>query len=185
MATKQDAIDAAKNTALDIIKLRPVKNDILAAIDSATEEATTLTEDDLQTIDGYKAAIGSATGYDAIVAAKNAAMAVIILQPAKYAALAEIEAAMQGETGTLLAALVEEQIDAINDATDVTTIAEAKDIALQILNVALPIYNASKTNAFGEMGTECDDCPAVEVSKGTKTIRLYNPEKVKFKKLAE
>lgn len=181
-ATEHDAIDAAKNTALDIIRLRSVKNDVLAAIDSASEEATTLTEADLQLINGYKAAIDSATGYDAIVVAKNAAMAIIILQPAKYAALAEIEAALQGESSAFLAILVEEQIDAINSATDVTAITDAKDIALQKLNMALPIYNAGKAAAFGEMGEPCEDCPAVDVSKGTKNIRLYNPEKVEFLK---
>lgn len=181
-ATEHDAIDAAKNTALDIIRLRSVKNDVLAAIDSAAEEATTLTEADLQLINGYKAAIDSATGYDAIVVAKNAAMAIIILQPAKYAAFAEIEAALQGGSSAFLAILVEEQIDAINSATDVTAITDAKDIALQKLNMALPIYNAGKAAAFGEMGEPCEDCPAVDVSKGTKNIRLYNPEKVEFLK---
>ena len=181
-ATEHDAIDAAKSTALDIIKLRSVKNDILAAIDSATEEATTLTEDDLQAINGYKAAIDSATEYDAVVAARNAAMAIIILQPEKYAALAEIEAALQGESCALLATFVPEQIDAINNATDVTAIVEAKDIALQKLNVALPIYNAGKADAFGEMGDPCEDCPAVEVSDDNTTIILYNPKNVTFRK---
>lgn len=184
-ATEQDAIDAAKSTALDIIKLRSVKNDILAAIDSAAEEATTLTETDLQAINAYKAAIDSATGYDAIVAAENAAMTIINLRPAKDVALAEIEAAIQGESSALLATFVQEQIDAINSATDVTSIAEAKDIALQKLNMALPIYNAGKTEAFGELGEPSDDCPAVEVIKGEKAIILYGPEKVNFKKMDE
>ncbi len=35
---------------------------------------------------------------------------------------------------------------------------------------------------FGEMGDQCSDCPAVEVVKGSKSIKLYNPEKVEFKK---
>lgn len=181
-ATEHDAIDAAKNTALDIIKLRSVKNDILAAIDSAAEEATTLTETDLQAINGYKATVDSATEYDAIVAAKNAAMTIINLRPAKDVALAEIEAAIQGESSAILATFVQEQIDAINSATDVTAITDAKDIALQKLNMALPIYNAGKAAAFGEMGEPCEDCPAVDVSKGTKNIRLYNPEKVELLK---
>lgn len=181
-ATEYDAIDAAKNTALDIIKLRSVKNDTLAAIDSAAEEATTLTETDLQAINGYKATVDSATEYDAIVAAKNAAMTIINLRPAKDVALAEIEAAIQGESSAILATFVQEQIDAINSATDVTAITDAKDIALQKLNMALPIYNAGKAAAFGEMGEPCEDCPAVDVSKGTKNIRLYNPEKVELLK---
>ncbi len=32
------------------------------------------------------------------------------------------------------------------------------------------------------MDTPCTDCPAVDVTKGTTTIRLYNPEKVEFRK---
>ena len=43
-------------------------------------------------------------------------------------------------------------------------------------------YKAGKAEAFGEMGTECEDCPAVEVKKNTKTIILYGPESVTFKK---
>ena len=41
---------------------------------------------------------------------------------------------------------------------------------------------AVPAEALGEMGEPCEDCPAVEVTKGTKTIRLYNPDKVEFKK---
>lgn len=33
---------------------------------------------------------------------------------------------------------------------------------------------------LGEMGEDCYDCPAVNVIKGTKTVKLYNPEKVEF-----
>lgn len=32
------------------------------------------------------------------------------------------------------------------------------------------------------MGDPCTDCPAVDVTKGTTTIRLYSPEKVEFRK---
>ena len=35
---------------------------------------------------------------------------------------------------------------------------------------------------LGEMGEPCDDCPHIEVTKGNKTIKLYNPDKVEFKK---
>lgn len=35
---------------------------------------------------------------------------------------------------------------------------------------------------LGEMGEPCTDCPVVEIKKGDKTVRLYNPEKVEFKK---
>lgn len=48
---------------------------------------------------------------------------------------------------------------------------------------AIASYEIGLNTAFGEMGTECDDCPAVDVKKGTKTIRLYNPDKVEFIKI--
>ena len=35
---------------------------------------------------------------------------------------------------------------------------------------------------LGEMGEECNDCPAVEVTKGTKSLKLYHPDKVEFMK---
>lgn len=35
---------------------------------------------------------------------------------------------------------------------------------------------------LGEMGEPCEDCPSIEVTKGDKTVKLYNPEKVEFKK---
>ena len=43
-------------------------------------------------------------------------------------------------------------------------------------------YNAGKAEALGDMGEECTDCTAVEVKKGDKTVKLYNPEKVEFRK---
>lgn len=42
---------------------------------------------------------------------------------------------------------------------------------------------AGKADAFGEMGEPCEDCPSVDVSKGTKNIRFYNPEKEEFLKV--
>lgn len=38
---------------------------------------------------------------------------------------------------------------------------------------------------FGEMGEPCEDCPAVKVKKGDKTIILYAPEEVEFMKVTE
>ncbi|MBP9994553.1 MAG: leucine-rich repeat domain-containing protein, partial [bacterium] len=43
-------------------------------------------------------------------------------------------------------------------------------------------YLTEEERVLGEMGEPCDDCPSVEVTKGTKTVKLYNPESVKFKK---
>lgn len=46
------------------------------------------------------------------------------------------------------------------------------------------IYSIKAYQAmFGEMGEECIDCPAVEVTKGDKKVTLYNPEKVEFIKV--
>ena len=45
--------------------------------------------------------------------------------------------------------------------------------------VHLILADGAKLTAAGE---PCDDCPAVEVKKGEKTIKLYNPESVTFKK---
>ena len=53
-------------------------------------------------------------------------------------------------------------------------------IILSDLQYAISIYNSGKAAALGSMGEPCDDCPAVNVIKGTKTVKLYNPEKVEF-----
>ncbi len=39
-----------------------------------------------------------------------------------------------------------------------------------------------KAEVLGEMGEPCTNCPSIEVTKGDKTVKLYNPEKVEFKK---
>ena len=49
-------------------------------------------------------------------------------------------------------------------------------------NIYHAAYDAGAAAALGEMGTPCTDCPAIEVKKGTTTVKLYNPEKVEFKK---
>ena len=113
-----------------------------------------------------------------VVNAKEAVLAFIRLKPARAEALAAIEAALQGETSTCLTSLVQHYIDIINAATDVTAINNAKETAL----TAVTAYKAGKAEGLGEMGTECDDCPAVEVKKGNETIILYGPESVTFKK---
>ena len=39
---------------------------------------------------------------------------------------------------------------------------------------------AGKTELLGNMGEECTDCTAVEVTDGTTTVKLYNPTKVSY-----
>ena len=41
-------------------------------------------------------------------------------------------------------------------------------------------YERGKTEALGEMGEPCDDCPSIEVTKGDKTVKLYAPDRVNF-----
>ena len=43
-------------------------------------------------------------------------------------------------------------------------------------------YARGKSEAFGSMGEPCTDCPSIEVKKGDKTVILYHPESVTFKK---
>ena len=101
----------------------------------------------------------------------------------RAAAIAEIQNAFDGETGSAyLNGLIADEMAAINNATTIEIITENKVAALAKLSAAVPLYKTIKADAFGEMGTECEDCPAIKVTKGTKTVKLYNPEKVEFLK---
>ena len=107
----------------------------------------------------------------------------INIEEIKAAAIAEIQNAFDGETGSAyLTGLIADEMAAINNATTSEMIMVNKVAALAKLNVVVPVYKAVKAESFGEMGTECDDCPAVEVKKGNETIILYGPESVTFKK---
>lgn len=66
----------------------------------------------------------------------------------------------------------------IEASTTIDNVNSLRTEGVYAVTYSIKTYQAT----FGEMGTECDDCPAVEVKKGTTTIRLYNPEKVEFKK---
>ena len=76
-------------------------------------------------------------------------------------------------------AIATNAIEAINAATSVEEIENIKEQALAAIAFAKEVYNS----VLGEMGVPCTDCPAVDVTKGTTTIRLYSPEKVEFKKM--
>lgn len=61
----------------------------------------------------------------------------------------------------------------------------AKDVATgakEAAIVAIAALKSAYSSGLGEMGEPCEDCPVVEVTKGDKTVKLYNPENVKFKK---
>ena len=96
----------------------------------------------------------------------------------KNEAIAAINAAIEGVTNEDIIAIATNAIDAINAATNVHEITVIKEQALAAIASAMAVYNS----ALGGMGTPCEDCPAVEVKKGDKTIILYSPESVTFKK---
>ena len=81
-----------------------------------------------------------------------------------------------------LDAIVTQYSNQIDAQTTINDVQSVRDEGLLALENALKYYTAGKAEAFGEMGEPCEDCPAVEVSKGTTTIKLYNPDKVEFKK---
>ncbi|MCQ2317330.1 MAG: hypothetical protein MJZ90_00175 [Bacteroidales bacterium] len=97
---------------------------------------------------------------------------------AKEAAIAAINAAIEGVTNEDIIAIATNAIDAINAATSADVINAIKEQALAAIASAMAVYNS----ALGEMGEPCEDCPSVEVTKGTTTIRLYSPDRVDFKK---
>ena len=66
----------------------------------------------------------------------------------------------------------------IEAATTVGQVNELRTEGVYAVTYAISTYQ----EILGEMGEACDDCPAVEVIKGTKTVKLYNPEKVEFLK---
>lgn len=61
----------------------------------------------------------------------------------------------------------------------VTTIGQVEALGTEGL-YAVTYAVSTYQEILGEMGDPCTDCPAVNVIKGTKTVKLYNPEKVEF-----
>ena len=41
-------------------------------------------------------------------------------------------------------------------------------------------YDAGAAATLGSMGEPCTDCPSIEVTKGDKSVKLYQPDKVEF-----
>ena len=110
----------------------------------------------------------------------------INIEEIKAAAIAEIQNAFDGETGSAyLNGLIADEMAAINNATTIEIITENKFAALAKLSAAVPLYKTIKADAFGEMGEACDDCPAVEViGQDDEVLKLYNPKKVNFTKMS-
>lgn len=107
----------------------------------------------------------------------------INIEEIKAAAIAEIQNAFEGETGSAyLNGLIADEMTAINNATTIEIITENKVSALAKISAAVPVYKAVKAEAFGNLPTEGTSGSYVKVILGEKTIKLYNPEKVEFGK---
>ena len=181
-ATTLEDVITAKNAALAVINLRIAKDIAIAEINDAMQEVT-LSDDETTAVNGHIQQIQDATTLEDVTTAKNAALAIIsqaIIRNVREDALAALAAALQSVTSTYITNLAQQYIDIINSATDITVIDNARNTAVAVLNAAVGAYQAGKSEALGTMGTECTDCPAVKVTKGDKTVKLYNPEKVEF-----
>ncbi len=67
----------------------------------------------------------------------------------------------------------------IEASTTIDNVNSLRTEGVYAVTYSIKTYQAT----FGEMGEPCEDCPAVDVTKGTTTIRLYSPEKVEFRKM--
>ena len=165
------------------------KEAAISEINAAMKDVT-LTDADEGAISAYMTQINSASDFAAAIAAKEAALAVLKLPKAKYAALAEIQKEMDGETGSAyLNGLITEYVNAINAATNESTISSNKESAISKIESVITTYKTIKTEgksaALGEMGEEKTNCPAVKVMKGDKVVILYAPDKVEMIKVSE
>ncbi|MCQ2319640.1 MAG: hypothetical protein MJZ90_12100 [Bacteroidales bacterium] len=113
------------------------------------------------------------------LAGKRYAVVKDVVTGAKQAAIAAINAAIEGVTNEDIIAIATNAIDAINAAINQHEIEALKEQAL----AAIAALKSAYASGLGEMGEPCEDCPAVDVTKGTTTIRLYSPEKVEFRKM--
>ena len=176
---------AAKEAAMAIIRLPKAKYDAIAEIDNEMEGLSTLTDAEKQSINSYKAAINNATTEGDVNTNKEKALAIIRLQKAKDDALTAINDEMDGETGSAyLNGLVQENVNAINAATEENTVTTNKESAINKIKAVIDIYKAGASEALGDLGTPQTGCPAVKVTKGDKEVILYAPEKVEFIKVS-
>lgn len=149
-----------KKYAIDEIELAIVgvtDEDILAIAEKAIED------------------INDATTAQEIDAVKTLALA-------KINALVLIQVARQGIQNTEINAMIDDAVTAISSATNTEQIEKNLFDAITVIDSFQSGKEEGKAEALGEMGEPCDNCPIVEVTKGDKTVKLYNPKSVKFKK---
>ena len=113
----------------------------------------------------------------------------------RNAAFAAISAAVEGIADEAILAMAAAGMEDVFQAEVSGDIEASKQKTLSDLQYVISFYNSGKAagkaegieegkaEALGTMGEPCEDCPAIDVKKGTTTIRLYSPEKVEFKKM--
>ena len=148
-------------------------------------QGITLSDDETTAVNELIQTVKDATTIEDATTAKNAALAIIsqaAIRPVREAALAAIEAAMQGETGAYLTGLVQSYIDTINASTDETSINNAKNAAVTVLNAVMTAYKAGKASPFGE---KQNGHALIVTNKEGKEFILYAPKKVEYIKVNE
>ena len=177
-ATTDIANDLAGKQYVTIeFDLPSTKAAAIEEIDLAIEGVTD--ENILAIANTAKTNIGNATTEEAINSIKTLALA-------KINALYQILIARQGIQNAEINSMINDAVNIISNATDTERITDAMLDAMTVIglfqNGKAEGIEQGKAEAFGSMGEPCTDCPAIEVKKGTTTVKLYNPEKVEFKK---
>ena len=111
----------------------------------------------------------------------------------KEDALVQIQTAREGIKNTEVNNWIDAAIHDIQSGNQNATpsIDEIKDQILYIINLFQNGKTegleegkaAGKAEVLGEMGAECNDCPAVKLTKNGQAVILYAPEKVKIIKI--
>ena len=182
-------INQIKTEALaEIAKINALveaRADAIAAINEAIKDLT-LFPAERQYIDDQISIINADEDINTIELAKQAVLEYIALHDAKVIAVAEVKHDMgdYAESEFLYNLIGGPAIEAATEADKITEAKNAALAKLEGISVILgDAYKKGKAEALGEMGEPCEDCPAVDVTKGTTTIRLYSPKKVEFRKM--
>ena len=179
-----------------MIAIVNAKYDAIIAIRMATNEAVEEIQAAIASlkgdaIDEIELAIVGVTDEDILAIAENAKQdinaaateEVVNSALAKINALVLIQVARQGIQNTEINAMIDDAVTAISSATNTEQIEKNLFDAITVIGLFQSGKEEGKAEALGEMGEPCEDCPSVEVTKGTTTIRLYSPEKVEFRKM--
>lgn len=121
--------------------------------------------------------INAATSSDQVIQIRDNVVLKISLHPVIKQALADINNALEGNTGSAyLNNIVAGDIEAIKNASNAESINKKKTEAINKLKAALPTYNTIKAELLGTLGTP-QTGPAIEVTdQNGKVVKLYNPK---------